>query len=328
MIAAVNDAVNAAVTTTANPPAHGRPNGAQTGSMTRRFGGLFRQLSEAGRKALQWRLLLLWLLGLALPLLLLTLPLWFALAGPLDHSLLGKQLVDGFDVAVYIEALMGLARRGQAASAGIGAMLVFLLLLPWLSGIAMTAARSTQPLGFGPLLKGGLTDYGPMARLWLWAVVPLGLAGALGAGGLYLVKQQASTMTLEADAAHLRQAVLAFSALLMLLALATLDAARAQWLIEPRRRSVIGAWWRGARGLVRRPGRALMYLLLTGFGLTLAALLGWLRVQLPPVSGLGLALALLLGQGLTLVLVWMRCARLFALVAAARDDRFGRDERR
>ena len=299
--------------------------------MTRRLGRLtgrlFGQLSDAGRKALQWRLLLLWLLGLALPLLLLCLPLWLALAGPLDHSLLGKQLVDGFDAAVYIEVLMGLARRGQAASAGIGAMLVFLLLLPWLTGIAMTAARSTQRLGFGPLLKGGLTEYGPMARLWLWAVVPLGLAGALGGGVLYLVKQQALTMTLAADAAHLRQAALGFSALLLLLAFATLDAARAQWLIEPRRRSVILAWWRGARLLVRRPGRVLLYLLLTGFGLALAAVLGWLRVQLPPVSGLSFALALLLGQTLTLVLAWMRCARLFALVAAARDDRFGRDGR-
>ena len=299
--------------------------------MTRRLGRLtgrlFGQLSDAGRKALQWRLLLLWLLGLALPLLLLCLPLWLALAGPLDHSLLGKQLVDGFDAAVYIEVLMGLARRGQAASAGIGAMLVFLLLLPWLTGIAMTAARSTQRLGFGPLLKGGLTEYAPMARLWLWAVVPLGLAGALGGGVLYLVKQQALTMTLAADAAHLRQAALGFSALLLLLAFATLDAARAQWLIEPRRRSVILAWWRGARLLVRRPGRVLLYLLLTGFGLALAAVLGWLRVQLPPVSGLSFALALLLGQTLTLVLAWMRCARLFALVAAARDDRFGRDGR-
>lgn len=290
----------------------------------RPLGRLFRQMFDAGRKALQWRLLLLWLLGLALPLLLLCLPLWFALAGPLDHSLLGKQLVDGFDAAVYIEALMGLARRRQAASAGLGAMLVYLLLLPWLTGIAMTAARSSQRLGFGALLKGGLTDYGPMARLWLWALVPLGLAGAVGAGVLYLVKQQAVTMTLEADAAHLRQAALAFSALLLLLALATLDAARAQWLIEPRRRSVIGAWWRGARLLVRRPGRILLYLLLTGFGLMVAAVLGWLRIQLPPVSGLSFALALLLGQALTLVLAWMRCARLFALVAAARDERFGR----
>ena len=250
-----------------------------------------------------------------------------ALAGAgrcvLDHSLLGPQQVDGFEPAVFIEVLMGLAQRGPAATSGTSAVLMFLL-LPWLTGIAMTAARSSQRLGFGALLKGGLSDYGPMPRLWLWAVVPLGLAGAVGAGVLYLVKQQALTMTLEADAVHLRQAALAFSALLLLLALATVDAARAQWVIEPRRRSVIGVWWRGARLLLRRPECILMYLLLTGFGLAVAAALGWLRIQLPPVSGLSFVLALLLGQALTLVLAWMRCARLFALVAAARDQRDGR----
>ena len=309
----------AAATAAVNTLPQDRSRRALTGWTTRLFG----QLSVAGRKALQWRLLLLWLLGLALPLLLLCLPLWLALAGPLDHSLLGKQLVEGFDVAVYIEVLIGLARRGQAAPAGIGAMLVFLLLLPWLNGVAMTAARSSQRLGFGALLQGGLADYGPMARLGLWAGVPLGLAGALGAGLLYLVKQQGLTLTLEADAAHLRQAALGFSGLLLLLALATLDAARAQWVIEPRRRSVVGAWWRGTRALVRRPGRILLYLLFTGFGLAVAAVLGWWRVQWPPVSGLGFGLALLLGQALTLVLVWMRCARQFALVAAARAERFG-----
>ena len=312
--------MSAAVNTDVNTNVPGRSKGALAGWMTRLFGRLF----DAGRKALQWRLLLLWLLALALPLLLLSLPLWLALSGPLDHSLLGKQLVDGFEPAVFIEVLIGLAQRGQAATSGIGAMLVFLLLLPWLTGIAMTAARSSQRLGFGALLKGGLSDYGPMARLWLWALVPLGLAGAVGAGVLYLVKQQALTMTLEADAVHLRQAALAFSALLLLLALATVDAARAQWVIEPRRRSVIGVWWRGARLLLRRPECILMYLLLTGFGLAVAAALGWLRIQLPPVSGLSFVLALLLGQALTLVLAWMRCARLFALVAAARDQRDGR----
>ena len=234
-----------------------------------------------------------------------------ALAGAgrcvLDHSLLGPQQVDGFEPAVFIEVLMGLAQRGPAATSGTSAVLMFLL-LPWLTGIAMTAARSSQRLGFGALLKGGLSDYGPMPRLWLWAVVPLGLAGAVGAGVLYRVKQQGLTMTLEVDAVHLRQAALALSALLWLLALATVDAARAQWVIEPRRRSVILVWWRGARLLPRRPACILMYLLLTGFGLAVAAGLGWLRIQSPPVSGLGFALALLLGQALTGVLGWMRCA--------------------
>ena len=68
-----------------------------------------------------------------------------------------------------------------------------------------------------------------------------------------------------------------------------------------------------------------MYPLLTGFGLAVTAALGWLRIELSPVNGLSFVLALLLGQALTGVLGWMRCARLLALAAAARDERVGRD---
>ena len=275
-----------------------------------------RLLSEAAGRALQWRLLLLWLLALALPLLLASLPLWVALAGLLDHAVLGQRLVEDFELSVLIEAMMMLRERGYLPASGLGAVLVFVLLLPWLTGIALTAARSSARLGFAALLHGGLTEYGRMARLWLWALIPLGLAAAAGAGLLHLAKEHALKLTLEADADHLKQATVALSALLFLLAHATVDAARAQLVLEPRRRSVVLAWWRATRLLVRRPGRVLLYLLATAAGLLLAALLGWLRIQVPPVTVLGFVLALLLGQALVLALAWMRCTRLFALVAA------------
>ena len=276
-------------------------------------------LSAAARRALQWRLLLLWLLALALPLALANLPLWLALAGPLDHSLLGTQLVEGFEIPVLVETLMALGQRGYSPASSLGAGLVFVLLLPWLTGIVIAAARASERLGFAALLKGGLAEYWRMTRLWVWALLPLGLAGAAGAGVLHLAKEHGLTLTLEADADHLKQAALALAGLLFLLAHATVDAARAQLVIEPRRRSVILAWWRATRLLVRRPGRFLLYLLITAAGLALAALLGWLRIQVPAVSALSFVLALLLGQALVLALAWMRSARLFALVAAGRD---------
>lgn len=276
-----------------------------------------RLLSEAAGRALQWRLLLLWLLALALPLLLASLPLWVALAGLLDHAVLGQRLVEDFELPVLIEAMMMMLReRGYLPASGLGAVLVFVLLLPWLTGIVLVAARSSARLGFAALLHGGLTEYGRMARLWLWALIPLGLAAAAGAGLLHLAKEHALKLTLEADADHLKQAAVALSTLLFLLAHATVDAARAQLVLEPRRRSVVLAWWRATRLLARRPGRVLLYLLATAAGLLLAALLGWLRIQVPPVTVLGFVLALLLGQALVLALAWMRCTRLFALVAA------------
>jgi len=273
---------------------------------------------HGARHALQWRLLTLWLAALALPLLLAALPLWLALAGLLDRSLLARQLVEGYAVPVLVEALAGLGTRGWAPASALGAGVVFVLLLPWLAGIAMAAARAPVPLGFGDLLKGGLSDYGRMARLWLWALVPLGVAGGLLAAALHMVNEQALQMTLEADALLLGRVTLALGVLLLLLAHATVDAARAQLVIEPRQRSVLRAWWRATRGLLRRPLNFVLYAALTGVGLGAAALLGWLRIQVAPVGLFSFVFALALGQALVAALGWMRCARLFALVAAGR----------
>jgi hypothetical protein len=80
----------------------------------------------------------------------------------------------------------------------------------------------------------------------------------------------------------------------------------------------VRAWWRATRLLLRRPGRILLYLAITAAGLVIAALLGWLRVQWPPVSTLSFSVDLLLGQALVLALAWMRCARLFALIRSGK----------
>jgi hypothetical protein len=285
---------------------------------TGRFALWAEHFSAALRDALQWRLMLLWLAALALPVLIAGAPLWLALGEQLDHSLLGKKLVEGFDFAVFSEAMSALGRNGYSPASAIGGLVVFVLLLPWLTGIVMAAARAPQPLGFAALLKGGLTEYGRMARLWLWALVPLGLAAGAGGAALHGIKEYALTLTLEADADHLQQAVVALSALLFLIAHATVDAARAQLVLEPRRRSVVLAWWRATRQLLRRPGRILLYLAITAAGLIIAALLGWLRVQWPPVSTLSFSADLLLGQALVLALAWMRCARLFALIRSGK----------
>lgn len=282
------------------------------------FAGLRAHALLGARQALQWRLLLLWLAALALPVLLAGLPLWLLLAGLLDRSLLGAQLLKGLDLTVLIETIGLLRTAGSTPPLLLGPVVVFLLLLPWLTGLAMAAARAPQPLGFGALFKGALGEYPRMARLWLWALLPLGLALGIGNALMHAVGEQVLKLTLESDAEWLGRAGLTVSALLLLLAHATVDAARAQLVIEPRRRSVVLAWWRATKTLVRRPGRIALYLLLTAFGVLAAALLGVLRVQVQPVSGLSFIAALLLGQLLVLVLAWMRCARLMALVAAGR----------
>jgi hypothetical protein len=282
--------------------------------------GWWRHAVAAGGQALQWRLLLLWLLATAVPLAMLMLPLWRTLAGMLDHAPAARALIEGFDPAALSEAVSGLRLRGYGPLAGLGALVALALLMPWMSGVAMAAAASPQPLRLAALAAGGMTHYGRMARLWLWALLPLGLAAGAGAAAVNAVREHARTMVLEADAEHLGQAALALGALLLVLAHASVDAARAQLVIEPHRRSVVRAWGRAVLHLVRRPGRILLYVVITAAGLLLAAALGLARVQVAPVDGPRLAAGLLLGLALVAVLAWMRCARLFALVRAGRPS--------
>jgi hypothetical protein len=293
---------------TASPPRHG----------TTRAAAWLSDWTAAWRQAAQWRLGLLWLLANALPLFMLALPLWRALAGPLDHSLLASRLVEGFDPAVLADALGSLRQRGYSPLASIGALLLFALTLPWLTGVVTTAARAPMPLPLLALASGGLANYGRMARLWLWALVPLGLALGAGLAASHVAREQALTMTLQADADLLGRAAAALGVLLFVLAHATVDAARAQLVLEPHRRSVVLAWWRALTRLVRRPGRIALYIAITVTGLFAAAVLSVLRVQVPPVGAAGLLGGIVLGQALVLVLAWMRCARLFALVRSGR----------
>jgi len=280
--------------------------------------GVLALFATASRLALQWRLLLLWLLAMALPLLLLSLPLLIALKGGVESSLLASKLLDPLDLPVLVELLSGLSQRGYSPAAALPALIVLALLLPWLSGLVIAAARSPVRLGFGELLRGGLVVYGRMARLWLWALLPLGIAAGVTAGLLHYSQEQALKDVLESDAERRTQIMLAVGGVLFALALASVDAARALLALEPQRRSVVLAWWRASKDLLRQPRRIVLYLLFTALGLLLAALLGVLRLQVQPVGAGSLLLALLLGQALVLALSWMRCARLFALVEAAR----------
>jgi hypothetical protein len=280
-----------------------------------RFRGAF---VLGARQALQWRLLLLWVLAVTLSAAVTLLPLGLALGGLLDRSPLAAKLVDGFDVPLLVEVVSSLGPRGWSPASGLGGLIAFALLLPWLSGVAMAAARAAEPPRMVELLRGGIGEYPRMARLGLWALLPLGLAGAAGGGLMHVVSEQTRTMTLESDALWLGRAGLALTALLLLLAHATVDAARAQLVIEPRLRSVVRAWWRATRGLARRPGNVLLYAAVSASGLLLAALLGLVRLQVAPVTTPNFMAALLLGAAVVATLAWMRCARLFALVAAGR----------
>ena len=290
----------------ANTPQAGRP-------------GLLRAL----RPALQWRLLLLWLLALLLPTLAAALPVWRMLAAAFDRSVHAPALARTLDL-VAISDVIGL--HGQHASAlassGLVALAMTLLLSPLLTGAAITAARAPARLGLAALAAGGVHEYGRLLRMLLWAVVPLGLAACLGAVAVGAADEHAAGAVLESSAGNAQLAAAIVTGVGVLLAHATLDAGRAVLALDRRRKSAVLAWRDGLVLLARRPLAMLgFYAAVTALGLALAGALAVARLNLPALGAGSFLGGLLLAQLAVLALAWMRCARLFGLMELARGRR-------
>ncbi|TCT26165.1 hypothetical protein [Thermomonas haemolytica] len=271
--------------------------------------------------ALQWRLLLLWVAaGLACTLVA-ALPVWSWLGSLLDYSPQAPAIAAGHDPMPLLGALtapdapMPLLTSLLRVSA-----LLMLLLSPLLAGATLTAARSRSTLGFGELLRGGLAEYGPLLRLLLWSVVPLGLALGIGAAALGFNEQIHEHAILESAVNDGRNIALAIGGVLFLLAHASLEAGRGWLAADARLRSALKAWWRGLALLLRRPLAVLAaYLLPTVCSLLLALLLLAVRGHVAPAGAGGFVLAFLLGLCIAGALAWGKVARLFAMRALAED---------
>ncbi|KFI05538.1 hypothetical protein [Massilia sp. BSC265] len=280
-------------------------------------GGLPSLLSPL-RLALQWRLLLLWLLALLLPTLVAALPVWTMLGAAFDRSLHVPALAKRLDL-VAIADLMGLHAQHASAILGGGtvAFIMTLLLSPLLTGAAITAARAPTPLGLAALVAGGVREYGRLLRMLVWAVVPLGAAVFLGGMVAAVAEQPGAVLASSVSRAALVSSLLA--TLFLLLAHATLDTGRAVLALDRRRSSAVLAWCDGIKVIMRRPLAVFgVYLGITAAGLALAGTLAVARLNVPALGADSFVGGLLLAQLAVLVLAWMRCARLFGLMELAR----------
>ena len=273
------------------------------------------------RGALQWRLLLWWALLLLLPTIVATLPLWQMLSASLDHSPYAARLAERLDMIAFAD-LIGAAKDRHAPALGAGGivgLMLTLLLSPLLSGMAVAVARAQQAPGFGALLTTGMQWYPRLARMLAWSIVPLGVAGLLGAEAYRLAGKVAGTALLESEAQRASHLAMLATVALLVLAHATVDAGRAVLAGDRHRRSVIAAWWRGCGLLLRRPLALLgTYVVVTTVGLVVAGVLALVRTRVPALGPLGTIAAVVLAQLVVLVLGWMRAARLMALVALVR----------
>ena len=273
------------------------------------------------RGAMQWRLWVLWALVTLACALLAALPAWGWLGAAFDHSVHADAIANGEAPALFADAVM--SREAPVALLGgsvLAAGLLMLLASPLLAGATIAAIRSRTRLGFGDLLRGAIAEYGPMLRMLVWSVVPLGLA-LLVMSVIIGANESAHEHAIDGSGvATGRNIAFGVGAVLFILAHASLEAGRGWLATDGRLRSALKAWWRGVKLLCRRPVAVLLaWLVTTVLGLALALLFAYLR-QFAGGAGLGgFLLALLLGCGIAAGLACGRIARLYAMAALAGD---------
>ncbi|MDQ3056532.1 MAG: hypothetical protein M3Q96_02105 [Pseudomonadota bacterium] len=280
-----------------------------------------RALLDSFGTALQWRLLLLWLLMLLLPTLLIALPATGWLQGQFGHSIHAGDIAGGRNLPLLLEGLFSLGDHvAWLSGSAVLATVVTLLLSPWLNGMVIASIRAGRRLGFGELLQGGLAEYGRMFRTLLWSVLPLGIALGIGAGLMGMAGKKADTAIMASDVEGIGRIMFWTAVALFVLIHASVEVGRGWFGADPTLRSAIRAWWRGCKLLLRRPIAVLaVYLgtMIAGYGL--AALLGMLRLQFNGASAGGFVVAVLLTQLVIAALVWARIARLYGMAALAGD---------
>lgn len=276
--------------------------------------------------ALQWRLLLLWTVGLMLPTLAIWLPTWHALGGLYDFSPRAAEIARRFDMLAFEDTVIAFGRAGGAlAGASLFAVVLAALTAPFLAGVTAAAARQrggAAPLRLVALVQGGAAFYGRMFRLALVSLVPLGAAGAVASVAFKLADKRAETATLQSQAERAGHVALAVTLIVFVLLHATVEAARAQLIADERLRSAWRAWARGLRLTVARPLPVLaLYVGAMLAGTAVAAVPLLVRLRLTPASGVVFWLGFLLTQLGVAAVGWGRAGRLFALAAVAADAR-------
>lgn len=271
--------------------------------------------------ALQWRLLLLWLVFLLLPTAVVALPLWRALADLLDHSVHAAAWASHFDALMFGDMMNALGEGGAWFHGSfLLATLLALLLGPYLAGMTVAAGRAGRVLGLGQLLQSGVIEYGRMFRVLLWSLVPYVIAIGLGVMALGVAHKQADQAVLQSVADRYQHTALWVLVVLFVLAHAIVESTRAAFIVDPSLRSATRALGRGFMQLVRRPlGTLLSYLVIGAIGYAIALALGVGRLHTTAVGLGGFLLALLLAELAVLAVGWTRIARLFALAAVGRS---------
>ena len=283
----------------------------------------FGALISAMLIALQWRLLLLWLLIMLIPATVVALPFWRVLAGLLDHSVHAAAWAQHVDAMMFGDVGFALSENvGWLGGTAILGLAITLAMSPFLDGMIIGSGRAGRTLGFAGLLQCGLVEYGRMFRLMLWSLLPYLAVVGVATLGAHLADDHADKAVLQSQAdlwAHMAHGSLLAA---FVLAQCIVESARAAFIADTTLRSATRALGRGINQLLRRFFRTvLFYLLVSAVGFVIAAAAGVGRIHVTAAGAAGFLTALLLSQLIVVALGWMRIARLLALASLARSLR-------
>ena len=280
-----------------------------------------RAAARAAFTAMQWRLLLLWLVLTLLPTAVIGLPLWKMLSGVLDHSVHAQAWAQQFNPVMFADVLFALGdHTGWLSAAGYLGLLLSALLAPFFNGMVIGSGRAGRVLGFSQLLQCGIVEYGRMFRLMLWSILPYAITVALVGAAFAAEHRIDARAVLESQADTAWGLTSGLAVLLFVLAQAMVESGRAAFIADGGLRSATRAFGRGLMQLLRRPFSTLAcYLLISLVGDAIALALGVARIHIAAAGAGGLVLAVLLAQALVLALGWVHVARLLALAEVARS---------
>lgn len=285
-----------------------------------RRGGLGAALA-ALKTSLQWRMLLLWILATLVPTLLVATPFWAALQAHFGYTPHAADIAAGKNLPLLLQGLSNFEEQSMPLFAGLaGGGLLMLLLSPWLTGMVVASLRARRQLRMGELVHGGLAEYWRMLRMTLWSLVPLGLALMVGGGISGAAASGVEQAVLASDVDSATRTGMIAAAIVFVLAHATVEAGRGWLGADASLRSVIKAWWRGLKLLLRRPLATLLVYVVAGIaGYGLALLFAWLRFEVDGVGTGAFVLSFLCGQAIVAALAWGRIARLNGMADLAGD---------
>jgi hypothetical protein len=136
---------------------------------------------------------------------------------------------------------------------------------------------------------------------------------------MHLADAYAEKAIQESDADFASHIAMVIMVILLMIADATVEAGRAQFVHSTTRRSAFKAWWKGVKLVVKRPLSTLgFYVVITLIGLVLAAVFGLLRQHIGHVSTPGFVIGLIFTELIVASTAWMKGARLYALAAISK----------